>query len=313
MSINNNVFAEVAGVGACVADMLYTLTSFPTEDTKLRAEDSKMAGGGPVATGLVAVSKLGCKTAYLGVLSEDASGVFLKEDFEKYGVDTTGVVKYDSSYRSFSSCIWLNKTESSRTCVFDRGNLPAYQLDETGKAILNAAKLLMVDGNELEGAIEAADYIHSQGGKVLYDAGGRYEGVQRLLPKADILIPSAEFALAETGAETIAEAAVKLYDTYHPEVVVITDGKNGGVIYEGSAIDHYPAFVVKAIDSNGAGDVFHGAFAAAVIKGFSYRDCCTFASAVSAIKCTGVGARESAPGMEELKAFLEKEGVNLLA
>ncbi len=309
MSINKKM--EVAGVGACVADMLYTLTSFPTEDTKLKAEESKMAGGGPVATGLVAVSKLGCQTAYLGVLSLDASGIFLKEDFEKYGVNTDCVVKYDCSYRSFSSSIWLNKTAGSRTCVFDRGSLPAYVLDEKGKAVLREAQILMVDGNELEAAIEAADYIHQYGGKVLYDAGGRYAGVERLLPKADILIPSAEFALGVTGAESIAEAAVILYDTYHPEVVVITDGKNGGVIYEGTSAEHYPAFKVNAIDSNGAGDVFHGAFAAAVIKGLPYREACTFASAVSAIKCTGVGARESAPGMEQVVAFLKDKGESL--
>lgn len=311
MSINRDAFVQVAGVGACVADMLYTLTSFPTEDTKLRAEDSKMAGGGPVATGLVAVSKLGVNAAYLGVLSEDASGVFLKEDFEKYGVNTQAIVKYKGDYRSFTSSIWLNRTEGTRTCVFDRGNLPPYALNEEGAAILCQAKLLMVDGNELQAAIDASEYIHAYGGKVLYDAGGRYEGVERLLPKADILIPSAEFALGVTGEKDIAAAAVKLYETYQPEVVVITDGKNGGVLYQGESVEHYDAFKVDAVDSNGAGDVFHGAFAAAVVKGYSYRDCCTFASAVSAVKCTGFGARESAPDMNRLEAFLQEHNVTI--
>ena len=200
MNLNRNMPVQVAGIGACVADMLYTVSQFPKEDTKLRAEGSIMAGGGPVATGLVAVSKLGGRSAYLGVLSEDASGAFLEKDFEKYGVDTSGIVTYDSSYASFSSCIWLNAETGSRTCVFDRGNLPSYQMTEEACDILKNAMILMVDGNELEAAIEGADYIHKFGGKVLYDAGGRYEGVERLLPKADILIPSAEFALGITGA-----------------------------------------------------------------------------------------------------------------
>ncbi len=311
MSISNEISVQVAGVGACVADTLYTLTGFPKEDTKLRAEDSKMAGGGPVATGLVAVSKLGVSTAYLGVLSEDASGIFLKEDFEKYGVNTQAIVKYKEGYRSFSSSIWLNRTEGTRTCVFDRGNLPPYVLNEEGAAVLRQAKILMVDGNELQAAIDAATYIHAYGGKVLYDAGGRYEGVEKLLPQADILIPSAEFALGITGETDIAQAAVKLYETYQPEVVVITDGKNGGVIYQGDTVEHYEAFKVDAVDSNGAGDVFHGAFAAAVVKGYSYRECCTFASAVSAVKCTGFGARESAPDMAMLETFLRERGVTL--
>lgn len=299
---------EVAGIGACVADMLYTVPHFPTEDTKLRACGSMMAGGGPVATGLVAVSKLGVSSAYLGNLSQDASGCFLMEDFQRYGVVTQGIVTYEAGYRSFSSCIWLNEAQGTRTCVFDKGSLPSYELTGKAKEILDQAEILMVDGNELEAAIAAADYIHGHDGKVLYDAGGRYEGVERLLPKADILIPSAEFATGHTGKATIEEAAVCLYEAYHPEVVVITDGKNGGILYQGEKTEHYPAFPVKVADSNGAGDVFHGAFAAGLMKGFSYKECCIFASMVSALKCQGVGARKSIPDFETVINALKSKG-----
>ena len=226
-------------------------------------------------------------------------------------METSGVVTYDSSFSSFTSCIWLNEETGSRTCVFDRGNLPAYQLNNAAHSMLEQASILMVDGNELEAAIEGADYIHRFGGKVLYDAGGLYTGVERLLPKADILIPSAEFALGITGAETIEEAARCLYETYEPEVVVITDGKDGGVIYRGEAAERYPAFPVRAVDSNGAGDVFHGAFAAGLLKGFDYKMCCYFASAVSAIKCTGVGARESVPDLETVRQFLKERNCDI--
>ena len=98
---------------------------------------------------------------------------------------------------------------------------------------------------------------------------------------------------------------------YHPEVVVITCGKEGGIIYEGTSVERYPAFLVDAVDTNGSGDVFHGAFAAAMVKGYQYKECCIFASAVSALKCTGFGARESVPDEEEVYRFLEKRGVRL--
>ena len=303
---------EIAGIGACVADTLYRLEKFPPEDTKLRAVESKMAGGGPVATGLVAAAKQGCRTAFLGVLGSDAAGQFLMQDFEKYGVETAHIVSCDRQYRSFTSCIWLNDGAGSRTCVFDKGNLPAYVPDETALEVLKQAKLLMVDGNEMDAAIEGARAIRSAGGKVLYDAGGLYPEVERLLPLADILIPSAEFAKGITGAGQIEDAAKLLYRTYSPEVVVITDGKNGGVLYQGEKIIRYPAFPVKAVDSNGAGDTFHGAFAAAVVKGFSYLSCCIFASMTSALKCMGFGARESIPGYDSVIAALEREGVEVL-
>lgn len=304
MNRKKNADALVAGIGACVADTLYMIDRFPEEDTKLRAESSKMSGGGPVATGLVAVSKLGISSAYLGALSEDASGCFLAEDFQKYGVNISGIETYDKCHRSFSSVIWLNSETGSRTCVFDKGNLPAYQLKDSGRKLLQQAQILMVDGNELEAALNGADVIHASGGKVLYDAGGRYPNVEKLLAKTDIMIPSAEFALGITGTSDIGLAAVRLYEVYKPEVVVVTDGKNGGVLYQGEEVWHYPAFSVKVVDSNGAGDVFHGAFAAGIVRGFAYKDCCIFASAVSALKCTGVGARESVPDFETVKQFL---------
>ena len=92
---------------------------------------------------------------------------------------------------------------------------------------------------------------------------------------------------------------------------VITQGSRGGILYDGKAVAAYPAFRVNAVDSNGAGDVFHGAFAAAVMMGYAYGKCCLFASAVSALKCTGIGARESAPNIESVKKFLKENGYEL--
>lgn len=302
--------SSVVGIGACVMDTLVHVPSYPTEDTKLRALDSRPAGGGPVATGLVATAKLGVSAAYVGVLSGDSAGAFLKEDFTRYGVNADAINVQDG-YRSFTSTVWLSAATGSRTCVFDKGNLPSLRLTEKQKQVVSAARVLMVDGNELDAAIEAAHIIHEADGKVLYDAGGLYEGVERLLPLADILIPSEEFACGHTGCKTVEEAAKKLYTDYQPEVVVITCGKRGGIWYDGNTVTAYPAYPVQVVDSNGAGDVFHGAFAAGVIKGYSYETCCHFASAVSALKCTGIGARNSVPDFETAKAFLKENGYDL--
>lgn len=302
--------ANIVGIGANVFDTLYTLPTYPAEDTKMRATASKTAGGGPVATGLVAAAKLGADAAWIGVLSDDNGGKFLKEDFEKYGV-ATDLVDVKHGYRSFASILWLCQDKATRTCVFDRGDLPPLQLSDAQKQAVENATLLMVDGNELDAAVEAAKLAQSKGVKVLYDCGGLYPNVERLLAHTDIMIPSEEFSLGHTGCATVEEAAKKLYDTYHPEVIVITQGKKGGILYDGKTITPYPAFSVKAVDTNGAGDVFHGAFAASVTKGYDYLTSCHFASAVSALKCTGIGARESTPDFESTKKFLKENGYEL--
>ncbi len=302
--------AKIVGIGACVMDTLYSLPTYPTEDTKMRATDTKLAGGGPVATGLVAAAKLGAKAAYIGTLASDAGGSFLKCDFERYGVDTR-LIQVLSGYRSFTSVLWLAADNKTRTCVFDRGDLPPLVLDEAQKKAIRDAELLMVDGNELEAATEAAAIARRHGVSVLYDCGGLYPGVERLLAQTDIMIPSREFACGFTGCQDPMEAAHVLARRFSPRMVAITMGKEGGILLTGGRILRYPIYPADVVDSNGSGDVFHGAFAAGLLKGYSYEKCCHFASAVSAIKCMGKGARESAPNFETVKTYLKENGYEL--
>ena len=301
---------KIVGIGACVMDTLITVPYYPKEDTKLKATEVRAAGGGPTATGLVAASRLGVESGYIGVLSDDTGGEFLKQDFQKYGVDIRNV-EIKSGHRSFTSTIWLAMDNATRTCVFDKGNLPPLQLDGEAIHAIAQADILMIDGNEMDAAEDACLAAREHNTKVLYDCGGLYPGVERLLKLTDVMIPSEEFSLGHTGCKTVEEAATKLYELYHPEVVVITCGKEGGIIYDGMELKRYPAFLVDAVDTNGSGDVFHGAFAAGMVKGYDYKKCCVFASAVSALKCTGVGARESVPDEASVYAFLENRGMVL--
>ena len=302
--------AKIVGIGANVFDTLYNVPTYPTEDTKMRATASKTAGGGPVATGLVAAQKLGEDTAYIGVLSDDNGGKFLKEDFEKYGVKTN-LIDIKSGYRSFASVLWLCADTATRTCVFDKGDLPPLSLNDEQKQAIRDAEILMVDGNEMDAAVEAAKIARESGTKVLYDCGGLYPNVERLLAETDIMIPSEEFAMGHTGEKTAEDAAKKLFDTYHPEVVVVTQGKRGGILYDGDKLISYPIYPAEVVDSNGSGDVFHGAFAAALAYGFGFEKCCHFSSAVSAMKCMGIGARESVPSFEAVKNYMKENGYEL--
>ena len=301
---------KIVGVGANVYDTLITVPYYPTEDTKLRATKVKECGGGPCATGLVAASKLGASCGFIGNYTNDSAGEFLKNDFQKYGVDTK-YMTYKPGYSSFCSVLWLASDTTSRTCVFFRGDVPPTEIDEASTKAIADAEILMIDGNDMKAAIEGAKVAKANATKVLYDAGGLYEGVENLLPYADILIPSEEFAIGHTKAKTAEEAAEILYEKYSPEIVVITQGKNGGIIYDGKTVEKYPVFLVDAVDSNGSGDVFHGAFAFAVTNNMDYKKACIFSSAVSALKCTKVGAREGVPTYEETINFLKERGVNV--
>lgn len=298
---------KIIGIGANVYDTLITLPNYPKEDTKMQCKSIKMSGGGPCATGLVAACKLGASCVFAGNIADDAGGRFLQADFDRFGVKTD-LLCVMPGCNSFSSFIWLGMDNASRTCVFDKGNLPATRITDVVAEAIKQADVLMVDGNDLEAAIQGAKIAKQSATKVLYDAGGLYEGIEELLPLADILIPSEEFALAITKTDSAEEAAKVLYENYKPDVVVVTQGKKGGVLFDGKETVNYPVLPVSVVDSNGAGDVFHGAFAFAVTKGYDYYDACVFSSAVSALKCTKVGARDAVPTFDETVKFLKECG-----
>lgn len=303
--------SKIVGIGANVFDTLINVPSYPTEDTKMRSEGITPCGGGPCATGLVAAAKLGADCAYIGNLACDAGGNFLREDMERYGVSSEYIEMFEGR-TSFSSYILINGENASRTCVFYKGDVPPLELNDAQKKAVKGAEILMVDGNELDAAVEGAKLAWENGVRVLYDAGGLYDGIEKLLPYVDILIPSEEFALGHTGAKNAEIAAEKLMELYSPEVVAITQGKDGGILLADGKMQKYPSFPVEAVDTNGAGDVFHGAFAFGLTQGFDYYQCCVFSSAVSAVKCTGVGARQSVPDYTAVKKFLKERGYDEL-
>lgn len=301
--------SDIIGIGASVYDTLMTVESYPNEDTKMMATSTKIMAGGPVATGIVASVKLGATASYMGCLGDDVFGNYMFDDFARWGVGTDSIVR-KQGVTSFHSVVLLNTTSATRTCVWNKGTIPEISPDELDYDAIKAAKILHLDGHQLTAAIAAAKFAGENGVKVSLDAGGTYPGIEMLLPLVDYLIPSEEFALKITGESDADKAAQVLFEKYGPEFVVITQGKRGGLIYDGR-LRRYPIYDGPSIDSNGAGDVFHGAFIAGKIKGFDNYSCCCFASAVSGLKCAKVGAREGTPTFDETMKFLDSIGVTL--
>lgn len=288
-----------------MADTLLMTPHYPTEDTKLRATAVKRCGGGPAATGVVAAAKLGVPASFIGHLSDDGDGRFLLEDFQRYGVDTAHI-RMQAGCQSFCSFVCISAQNATRTCIAHPGTLPPLALTPADRQAIAAAQVLLVDGNELDAAVEAAAIARKNGVTVLYDAGSPYPQVERLLPLADVLIPSEEFALRFTGEPDVPRAAQALYARFSPRAVVVTQGKRGGLLCDGQTITPYPPYDAEVVDSNGAGDVFHGAFAAGLVRGYRLEECCRYASAAAALKCTGFGARESVPSHEAVLSFLKE-------
>lgn len=305
-----NEYPQVVGIGSTVYDTLMVVDGFPQEDTKMQGVETKVQGGGPCATALVAAQKLGVSTAYMGTIGDDPFGTFMMDDMKKWNVNTD-YVKVVPDTVSFHAVVVLNQQTASRTCVWNKGTVAAPTAEDLNEDVIKNAKVLHLDGHMLDAAIYAAKKCKEWGVKVSHDAGGTYPNIEKLMEYVDWLIPSEEFALKMTGAATAEEAAQKLYDTYHPELVVLTQGVKGGILLDEKGMRHYDSYKVEVKDSNGCGDTFHGAFVAGKIHGLSNDDACKYASAAAAIKCTRLGARYGMANDQECRAFLKERGVEL--
>ncbi len=299
---------ELVGIGSTVYDTLMLVDRFPEEDTKLQGLETKVQGGGPCATALAAASKLGVRAAYMGTIGDDPFGAFMMADFAQRGIDTSAVRVVPGV--SFHSVVLLNRTNSTRTCIWNRGTVPPPRPEDLDLDMLRQAKMLHLDGHMLDAAVFAARKCREWGIPVSYDAGGTYPNVDRLMPYVDYLIPSEEFALKYTGEDSPEKAAEKLYETYHPRMVAVTQGVRGGFILSDEGLRRYESYRVRAVDTNGCGDTFHGAFDAGKIRGMGDDEACRYASAAAAIKCTRLGARDAMADDEECRAFMREYSSN---
>lgn len=295
---------KVVGIGACVLDTLIECDKYPIEDRKVPASKVVKTGGGPVANALVVLAKLGIEAEFLGCLSNNSDGDFLKNELNRYNVKTSGVVQIDKT-SAFTSYILLSTENGSRTCVFERGNVPDDPIF-LNFSVIDGADVLHLDGNNLNTALVAAKYAKSKGVLVSLDAGGVYPGVEKLLPLVDILIPCEEFAMKVTNKDNTTDAILTLQEKYNPKILVVTEGVNGGIYMEDGKVKRYDSYKVNCVDSNGAGDTFHGAFISAYLKGYSLKDCCKIASVVAGLKCTKVGMRDALPTFNEALEIINK-------
>ena len=122
--LNEKNWPEVVGIGSTVYDTLMVTDGFPAEDTKMMGVATKVQGGGPCATALVAAQKLGVSTAYMGTIGDDPFGTFMMDDFKKWGVDTR-YIRVVPGGISFHAVVVLNQQTSSRTCVWSKGTVEA--------------------------------------------------------------------------------------------------------------------------------------------------------------------------------------------
>ena len=260
-----------------------------------------------MATALVALSRLGVKCSFHGVAGDDAAGDTIRRSLVEEGVDVSGLVTRRAS-SSQVAFIAVERETGRRTIFWKRPTGGPLRGEELGAGFLDGSGMLLADGLMAEVSLYAAEQAQKRSVPVMLDAGRMRPGMIELARLSDYVVGSEEFS-RDLGWEPTRETLFREREKLGVKVLTITLGRRGSVTVasQGEYFDT-PAFKIGAVDTTGAGDVFHGGYIYGLLRGWDLGETLTFASALAALKCMKVGGRAGIPKLEEVMKFLKKEG-----
>lgn len=300
---------DIFGIESGCIDLNINVDRIPERNGGTSVNEMSWQGGGKVCTGMVASARLGMRCAIAGAYGDDIFGRACMYDFERHGIDTANVVLRPGETSHFD--VVVSEVESmTRTMLFKPGSAPYIREDEIDWSYLEESRALFI--TNMNDICRLAVKKAKASGKIVFiDADGYDDAIVAMMSDIDILVGS-EFMFdgLYPGKKSLPLEAMEPFvrDTMArgPKTVLYTFGERGCIgIDESDEFFVQPAFTVDVKDTVGAGDVFHGAFIAAYLKGVGVREAARLSSAVSAIKCTAIGGRAGIPDEETLMKFAE--------
>ncbi len=286
-------------VGAAVVDFVFHLDALPDRAEKYGTDKADFVGGGCAANASVAVARLGGQAVLGARLGEDGIGDMILADLVREGVDVSNVTRTAGARSSYSS-VFIDQ-QGERQIVNFRGE--GLMLDTNWFANLKGLGAVLTDTRRIEAAHAALSLARSRG------IPGVLDGEAPIEP--NLLKAASHAALSMQGLRSLhPELPIKLalerIVRDHGCWVCVTDGPEG-VWYSGAdRIEHIPAFEIRPVDTLGAGDVWHGAFALALAGGKPEHTAIREANAAAALKCMTLGGRAGAPTRAQLDDFLKE-------
>ena len=281
---------DVLGLGLNATDSVLMVREFPPLGGKERVVSLSRQAGGQVATALVACQRLGLATRYIGKVGDDEAGRFQLQSLREEGVDIEFTAVTPGAATQFGLII-VDQATGERTVFWDRDKRLAVTPQELRQETVTTARLLHLDGCDAAACAKAAQWARKAGIPVVADLDTVYKKVEQLFPLIDYMIASANFLPAITGQNDpflVLEYMAREYKMHAPGMTL---GRDGALLYSGGRFYYSPGFVVETVDTTGAGDIFHGAFAYGLLQGWRIERILDFSNAMAGLNCTRVGAR----------------------
>ncbi|MCH8541105.1 MAG: PfkB family carbohydrate kinase [Opitutales bacterium] len=261
---------KVFCLGAATIDLVTEVGQFPLPDTKVEADCLTIHPGGPAFTGAAFLAWKGWEVHFSGVCGTDLWGQYLRNEMVSRNVRYHPPVGGEADGTNVA-LVWVETESARRTILWKNTGVmeKPRHLSPEARKMLSGASLLYLDGHGGELVIEAVNIAKAHGIPILFDGGSRKDTDDKVLPAVDDLIVSSRFAEQYFPGLDPRQAMEEMEKRWGPfRRTGITLGEEGSwACLADGAVRHFPAFPVEAIDTNGAGDIFHATFAWRLLEG----------------------------------------------
>ena len=298
----------IIGLG-CIAFDQILATNAKWKDEKGKIVRREFRFGGNVRNSLVAVASLGVKAAYIGTMSGEEKWKSALDDFKENGVSTEFVDFSDKSHPAEATIVITGDGE--RFIVYD--DTPLHHLglpteEKLAKALAGADLLLVDAGICPPGTLDVIKRCADLKIPIILDAEQFFiekKIIQEMIALSTDLILPLNFARQVSGKEEVSEV-INSFCNDSKNLVVVTEGAKGCYFREkGSSItQHMSAYEINAVDTNGTGDIFHGAYAYGLLNGMKSIENLEFASAAAASVASLPHGSVRKPSLSKIKDFI---------
>jgi len=293
---------DVFGFGHCCIDYLTILDPFPDKGMKGDVVEALVIAGGPVPIALSTAAAFGCRTRFFGKVGNDDDGNQIAKELHKDGVDVSEII-IDRDCVTARAYIWIDRNDGSRTIALDYRKTNWIKAQEVDPDLIEGCKLFLCDNRSAVATLKALQFAKEAGAITMIDAGSVRPRFDEMLKLVDYAIVSKD--LGDTlskgiGARETAEMLVSMGSG----TAVVTCGAGGSVYCDGSETMHIPGFTIDIVDTTGAGDVFHGAFAYGLLENWNLSRVVRFANAAAALSCRKLSGRMGIPSLDEIERLI---------
>jgi sugar/nucleoside kinase (ribokinase family) len=243
------------------------------------------------------------RTAYVGPFGNDDGGELQWTSLTHEGIDLRGS-RRRAEVGSQVSFIFVDQVTGERTILWERPDGLTLQANELERKHLTNGRILFMDADDIDTALQAARWARADGTLVMLDIDEPAERTEELLACTDIAIVSGTFPKRFTDESDLRRALQKM-GRMGPTFLVATLGSGGAVAcVEGESL-HVPALPVAAVDTTSAGDLFHAGCLYGILRAWKPARTLSFAAAAAGLECTALGGRSAIPSIDRISEVLQ--------